>query len=97
VRGKQERGVARRGMRRAATLLWATSVPACDQKINGDASRCMSRPRLECTAGEAWNRPAVCWALVRPAGARREEGPTSRRPLDGAWLRETGPQTVQPP
>jgi hypothetical protein len=69
-----ERGVARHGMRRAAALLWVTSVPACDQKIDGDVSRCMRRPRQECTTGEAWNRPAVRWALVRPAGAQREEG-----------------------
>jgi hypothetical protein len=92
-----ERGVARYGMRRAATLLWVTSVPTYDQKIDGDVSRCMRRPLQECTAGVARNRPAVHWALVRPAVSRREEGETSRRPRDGAWPWGTGPRAVQEP
>jgi hypothetical protein len=67
-----ERGVARHGMRRAATLLWVTSVPACDQKTDDDVSRCMRRPRQECTTGRG-TEPTGGSLGARPA-TRREEG-----------------------
>jgi hypothetical protein len=90
--GAQERGAAWRRMQRAATPLWAACVPTCDQRTVGDVSRCVRRPRQECTAGSGAEPTGGPRSATRPARGRTSRRPRSaRRPGERRGL---GPRPV---